>query len=53
MPTKTSERWIADGENVTKKLEELGYKADLQYANDKIPTSSSRSSRCSPRAPRR
>jgi putative multiple sugar transport system substrate-binding protein len=37
MPTKTSERWIDDGDNVTKNLEELGYKVDLQYANDKVP----------------
>ena len=37
MPTKTSERWIDDGNNVTKKLEALGYKVDLQYANDKVP----------------
>ena len=37
MPTKTSERWIDDGDNVTTKLEELGYKVDLQYANDKVP----------------
>jgi putative multiple sugar transport system substrate-binding protein len=37
MPTKTSERWIDDGNNVKKKLEDLGYKVDLQYANDKVP----------------
>jgi putative multiple sugar transport system substrate-binding protein len=37
MPTKTSERWIDDGDNVTKKLEALGYKVDLQYANDQVP----------------
>ena len=37
MPTKTSERWIDDGNNVQKKLEALGYKVDLQYANDKVP----------------
>lgn len=37
MPTKTSERWIDDGNNVKKKLEGLGYKVDLQYANDKVP----------------
>lgn len=37
MPTKTSERWIDDGDNVKKKLESLGYKVDLQYANDKVP----------------
>ena len=37
MPTKTSERWIDDGNNVKAKLESLGYKVDLQYANDKVP----------------
>ena len=38
MPTQQSERWIADGDNVKKTLEEMGYKVDLQYANDDIPT---------------
>ena len=38
MPTKTSERWIADGNNVKKQLEGLGYKVDLQYAENDIPT---------------
>ncbi|MCU1546434.1 MAG: sugar transporter substrate-binding protein [Homoserinimonas sp.] len=38
MPTQQSERWIADGENVQSSLEELGYKVDLQFANDEIPT---------------
>jgi putative multiple sugar transport system substrate-binding protein len=37
MPTKTSERWIDDGNNVKAKLESMGYKVDLQYANDKVP----------------
>ena len=37
MPTKTSERWIDDGNNVKAKLEALGYKVDLQYANDSVP----------------
>ncbi len=37
MPTKTSERWIDDGNNVKAKLEALGYKVELQYANDKVP----------------
>ena len=40
MPTQTSERWIADGENVQEQLEELGYEVDLQYAGDDIPTQS-------------
>jgi putative multiple sugar transport system substrate-binding protein len=37
MPTKTSERWIDDGNNVKAKLEALGYQVDLQYADDKVP----------------
>jgi putative multiple sugar transport system substrate-binding protein len=38
MPTKSSERWIADGNNIKKQLEKAGYKVDLQYAEDDIPT---------------
>ncbi len=38
MPTKSSERWIADGSNIKKQLEAAGYKVDLQYAEDDIPT---------------
>ncbi|SNY52758.1 multiple monosaccharide ABC transporter substrate-binding protein [Paractinoplanes atraurantiacus] len=38
MPTRTSERWISDGDNVKKQLEALGYKVDLQYAGDDIAT---------------
>ncbi|WP_269177736.1 multiple monosaccharide ABC transporter substrate-binding protein [Modestobacter sp. VKM Ac-2986] len=38
MPTQTSERWIADGNAVKSQLEEAGYKVELQYANDDIPT---------------
>jgi putative multiple sugar transport system substrate-binding protein len=38
MPTQTSERWIADGNAVKAGLEALGYKVDLQFANDDIPT---------------
>jgi len=38
MPTKSSERWIADGNAVKAQLEEQGYKVDLQYAEDDIPT---------------
>jgi putative multiple sugar transport system substrate-binding protein len=38
MPTKKSERWIADGNNVSAALTKLGYKVDLQYAEDDIPT---------------
>ena len=38
MPTKTSERWIKDGDYLKKTLEEAGYTVNLQYANDDIPT---------------
>src|SRR6202008_5181321 len=37
MPTKSSARWIADGDNMVKTLQAKGYKADLQYADDDIP----------------
>jgi putative multiple sugar transport system substrate-binding protein len=40
MPTQTSERWIADGNAVKEQLEKKGYKVELQYANDDIPTQS-------------
>lgn len=36
MPTKSSERWIADGKNMVKAFEAKGYKADLQYGDDKV-----------------
>ncbi|PAD66685.1 sugar ABC transporter substrate-binding protein [Bacillus sp. 7586-K] len=36
MPTKSSERWVNDGENMKRLFEELGYKTDLQYAEDVI-----------------
>ncbi|WP_066041592.1 multiple monosaccharide ABC transporter substrate-binding protein [Herbiconiux solani] len=38
MPTKSSERWIADGDNIKKQLEDAGYTVDLEYAEDDIPT---------------
>ncbi|WP_372453874.1 multiple monosaccharide ABC transporter substrate-binding protein [Actinoplanes hulinensis] len=38
MPTRSSERWIHDGDNLKSQLEGLGYKVDLQYAEDQIPT---------------
>ncbi len=38
MPTKSSARWIADGDNLVKSLTEAGYETDLQYAEDDIPT---------------
>src|SRR5690606_24142271 len=34
MPTKSSERWIADGNNVVKNLESKGYKTKLVYGED-------------------
>lgn len=37
MPTKSSARWIDDGNNMVKSLKERGYGADLQYADDDIP----------------
>jgi putative multiple sugar transport system substrate-binding protein len=37
MPTKSSARWIADGDSMVKSLKEKGYTADLQYAEDDIP----------------
>jgi putative multiple sugar transport system substrate-binding protein len=37
MPTKSSARWIDDGNNMVKVLKERGYGADLQYAEDDIP----------------
>lgn len=38
MPTKSSERWIQDGDAVKSALEDQGYTVDLQYAEDDIPT---------------
>ncbi|HSW03806.1 multiple monosaccharide ABC transporter substrate-binding protein [Aquabacterium sp.] len=37
MPTKSSARWISDGDSMVKSLKDKGYKADLQYAEDDIP----------------
>ncbi|MFI8093630.1 multiple monosaccharide ABC transporter substrate-binding protein [Streptomyces sp. NPDC086080] len=34
MPTKSSERWIADGDNVVKHLESKGYKTKLAFGED-------------------
>ncbi|MEV0220549.1 multiple monosaccharide ABC transporter substrate-binding protein [Streptomyces sp. NPDC050704] len=34
MPTKSSERWIADGANVEKNLKAAGYKTKLAYGED-------------------
>ncbi|MEV5836885.1 multiple monosaccharide ABC transporter substrate-binding protein [Nocardia sp. NPDC052112] len=38
MPTKSSERWVADGNNIVKQFKDLGYDTDLQYAEDVIET---------------
>ena len=37
MPTKSSARWILDGENIVKVLKSRGYDTDLQYADDDVP----------------
>lgn len=37
MPTKTSTRWISDGETMEKLFQEAGYTPDLQFADDDIP----------------
>src|SRR6195952_343972 len=37
MPTKSSARWIDDGNNIVKQLQDAGYTTDLQYADDDIP----------------
>jgi putative multiple sugar transport system substrate-binding protein len=37
MPTKSSARWISDGDNMVKVLKARGYDTDLQYAEDDIP----------------
>lgn len=37
MPTKSSARWISDGNSMVEQFEEAGYATDLQYAEDDIP----------------
>ena len=37
MPTKSSARWISDGDSMVKQFKAAGYDADLQYAEDDIP----------------
>jgi len=37
MPTKTSTRWISDGESMVTVFTEMGYETDLQFADDDIP----------------
>lgn len=34
MPTQSAERWINDANNMKKRLEEKGYKVDVQFAED-------------------
>jgi putative multiple sugar transport system substrate-binding protein len=34
MPTKSSERWVHDGNNMKAEFEKRGYKVDLRYAED-------------------
>ena len=36
MPTQSSQRWIQDGANLKKMLEDRGYQVDLQYAENNI-----------------
>lgn len=37
MPTKSSARWISDGDSMVSQFEAAGYAVDLQYAEDDIP----------------
>lgn len=37
MPTKSSSRWISDGESMVKVFTEMGYETNLQFAEDDIP----------------
>ena len=36
MPTKSSERWISDGNNMVQEFKKLGYECDLQYGEDVV-----------------
>ncbi len=36
MPTKVSERWIADGNNMVKQFQAAGFKTDLQYGDNVV-----------------
>jgi putative multiple sugar transport system substrate-binding protein len=36
MPTKSSERWVADGQNMVDQFKALGYETDLQYGDDVV-----------------
>src|SRR4029079_2290777 len=35
-PTKSSERWVADGDNMAEQFQALGYDTDLQYGDDVV-----------------
>ncbi|QKV20060.1 multiple monosaccharide ABC transporter substrate-binding protein [Oricola thermophila] len=37
MPTKSSARWISDGNSMVEQFQAAGYGTDLQYAEDDIP----------------
>lgn len=37
MPTKSSARWISDGNSMVEQFTAAGYQTDLQYAEDDIP----------------
>ncbi len=37
MPTKSSARWISDGNSMVEQFQSAGYETDLQYAEDDIP----------------
>lgn len=37
MPTKSSARWISDGNSMVDQFTKAGYETDLQYAEDDIP----------------
>lgn len=45
MPTKTSARWLNDGEQMVAQFESMGYKTDLKYGEDKAETRWPRSRR--------
>jgi ABC-type xylose transport system substrate-binding protein len=36
MPTKSSERWVADGKNMVDQFQAMGYATDLQYGDDVV-----------------
>ena len=38
MPTRTQTRWIADGNNMVQQFTQMGYKTNMQYADDNSKT---------------